>query len=527
VNARMLRIAWLVTCGVVGMAILLACARSFWQRHALTTSTGDTIADSWRGRLGLNIPPLKIFNFHWQLISEPSDARLDRMDQSSARPRHHGVVSPKSRSPLVISCKHTQQTTTTFFFALCSCGGLYLVSNGVRPYFDTARNELMRVNQSIILFIITIFLKVSSLAAITIDTVVVGNPGNSGDTNINVSGNPGRVNYVYSIGTYETTAGQYTAFLNAVATTDTYDLYNTAMATDPNIAGIARVGLPGNYTYSVIGSPNHPVTYVNWGDAARFANWMGNGQPTGAQNAATTENGSYTLNGAISDAALGAIKRNPGAKWVIPSDNEWYKAAQYQPLSGNSGFYWAFPVRSNSTPYSDQPPGATPHNTQVANFYKDDGVANGYDDGFAVTGSTDFSITQNYLTDVGAYASSPSPYGTFDQGGNVWEWDERSYQVADESYRVERGGSWTNVFFYMDTVHYSSDLPSMERPSVGFRLAFIPEPSTAALAIIAGAAAWLRTKRRAFERTTPKPDSFPRRELAPFLYRVIMPRSPS
>jgi hypothetical protein len=91
---------------------------------------------------------------------------------------------------------------------------------------------------------------------------------------------------------------------------------------------------------------------------------------------------------------------------------------------GDSDGYWAYPMRTNSVPYSDQPPGATPGNTRVGNFYKDDGFANGYDDGYAVTGSLGLSLTQNYLTDVGAYSSSSSFYGTFDQGGNVREWNE-------------------------------------------------------------------------------------------------------
>ena len=113
--------------------------------------------------------------------------------------------------------------------------------------------------------------------AITIDTVPIGNPGNANDP---ATGNLyGGVAYNYRIGKYDVTVGQYTAFLNAVAATDTYGLYNPSMATDLNIAGIAQ-SVSSPYTYSVIGSPNHPITYVSWGDAARFANWLNNGQPT-------------------------------------------------------------------------------------------------------------------------------------------------------------------------------------------------------------------------------------------------------
>src|SRR3954469_4561908 len=109
-----------------------------------------------------------------------------------------------------------------------------------------------------------------SASAITIDTVPVGDVGNPNDP---ATGNLyGGVNYAYNIGKYEVTVGQYTAFLNAVARTDTYGLYVTLMATDLNVAGIARSGASGSYSYSVIGSPNHPIAWVNWGNAARFAN---------------------------------------------------------------------------------------------------------------------------------------------------------------------------------------------------------------------------------------------------------------
>src|SRR5262245_57161783 len=136
--------------------------------------------------------------------------------------------------------------------------------------------------------ILALIISISSTlpaSAINIETVPVGDIGNANDPADGSSAIPGvqnfgTVNYAYSIGKYEVTVGQYTAFLNAVAATDSYGLYRTEMATDLNIASIAQSGVSGSYTYSVIGSPNHPVTYVSWGDAARFANWLHNGQPT-------------------------------------------------------------------------------------------------------------------------------------------------------------------------------------------------------------------------------------------------------
>lgn len=147
--------------------------------------------------------------------------------------------------------------------------------------------------------------------------VPVGNAGNPNDSATGYGG----VGYNYNISKFETTIGQYTQFLNAVAKTDTYGLYNTYMATDTTIAGIARSGTSGSYTYSAIGSPNQPVTYVSWGDAARFANWITNGQPTGPQGAGTTETGSYALNGATSNSALNAVTRNANGTYFIPTEN--------------------------------------------------------------------------------------------------------------------------------------------------------------------------------------------------------------
>jgi formylglycine-generating enzyme required for sulfatase activity len=233
---------------------------------------------------------------------------------------------------------------------------------------------------------ISVLWTVSALA-ITIETVPVGDAGNPNDP---ATGNLyGGVSYSYNIGKYEVTVGQYTAFLNAVAATDTFNLYSPFMASSADIAGIARSGSPGSYTYSVIGSPDHPVTYVNWGDAARFANWLNNGQPMGLQ-VNTTEDGAYDLSGATSVTDLNNVTRKPGARWFIPSESEWYKSAYYQPAAqgGDSDSYWNYPMRTNSTPYSDQPPGSAPNNSRVGNFFQNDGVANGYDDGYAVTGMT-------------------------------------------------------------------------------------------------------------------------------------------
>jgi formylglycine-generating enzyme required for sulfatase activity len=260
---------------------------------------------------------------------------------------------------------------------------------------------------------------VTPALAVNIAYVPVGNAGNTADTadgDINTPGVQrfGAVGYAYQIAKNETTISQYADFLNAVAKTDTYGLYSTSM-TQSYINGISRAGVSGSYVYSeALGTGNKPITYVSWFDAARFCNWMHNGQPTGLQTVGTTEGGAYTLNGATS----GIITKNVAAMVWIPSEDEWYKAAYYDPNKGGAGVggYWLYPNQSNTLD------GNTIGVANSANYYDGDHV--GYP-GMA-------------LTDVGAYgANSDSAYGTNDQGGNVHEWNDG----VRVTFATERGQS--------------------------------------------------------------------------------------
>ena len=155
----------------------------------------------------------------------------------------------------------------------------------------------------------------ATATALTFDAVNIGNPGNPND-----STGYGTVATAYAIGKYEVTLNQYSEFLNAVADTDDYGLYNPSMETDLNIKGITRSGSSGSYTYVVNGDGQRPVTYVSWFDSARFMNWLHNGQPnTGSQTASTTEDGAYALLGATSGTSFSG---NGLAQCWIPSENE-------------------------------------------------------------------------------------------------------------------------------------------------------------------------------------------------------------
>ena len=252
----------------------------------------------------------------------------------------------------------------------------------------------------------------------------------------------GGVNYHYDMGKYEVTNAEYIVFLNAVAVSDPYGLYNPSMTTDGQ-GGINRDS-PTKNTYSYSAKPgfdNKPVNFVSYYDSLRFVNWMTNGMGSGS-----TESGSYTLlgNSAVPTNA-GSLTRSPGAVFVMPTENEWYKAAYFQ---GN-GTYSLYPTGSNTTPAALGP------NSTDAN-------------------SANYANSAGGLTDVGAYTLAKSHYGTFDQAGNVIEKDEATINGGKGS----RGGSWRLGATYLAGTTRDYDNATLEFSDIGFRVAQVPEPST-------------------------------------------------
>lgn len=275
-------------------------------------------------------------------------------------------------------------------------------------------------------------------AAVSIDWVSVRNPGNLPDP---LTGY-GAVARDYQIGKFAVTIAQYAGFLNAKAQTDPYGLYDVLM---PSF-GITRGGTNGSYSYSLTpGFENRPVVRVTWFNAARFSNWIANGQDTG-----DTETGSYTLNG----ATIGIINANPGALVYLPSEDEWYKAAYYNGLTST---YSLYPNGSNTITKAE------------ANY------------------GESFGSVKN----VGSYPLSPSAYGTFDQGGNTFEY----LDGVIGSSRVIRGGNWFQGAQFLASTSRTSYPTNGRTDNVGFRLASIPEPNTTILTVMLGAAALARRKR--------------------------------
>lgn len=281
-----------------------------------------------------------------------------------------------------------------------------------------------------------------------LEWVEVGHPGNAADplTGYGAVGKP------FKISKHEVTNGQYVAFLNAVAAADPNGLYNPLMGIDP-VGGIARCGVsPGSYSYIVRKAMrDKPVIFVSWFDVIRFCNWIHNGRPSGAQDAETTEAGAYVIAGTT------ASPRSPAAKCWLPDENEWYKAAYYDPSRNNgAGGYWKYPTASNTAP-------------SVAGS---DGQGNVFHAGLNIANHAyfaDWNGLDGNVTTVGSGGSgSESAFEVADLAGNVWEWVETEVGAG----RGLRGGCWYSEWSEFSSTYRHRGIPvSEESKGVGFRVA--------------------------------------------------------
>ena len=316
-----------------------------------------------------------------------------------------------------------------------------------------------RILASLILCSVTFVVPpLATSAHVTIAWSPVGNPGNTNDP---VGGGiEGGVAYSYNIAKYDVTNSQYVEFLNSKDPTgaDTLGLFDNGMSSAP-YGGIDYMSSAANGNkYSVIpGNGNHPVNFVSWYDAIRFANWLNNGQGNG-----DTETGAYTLGplgaGGVPIEAT-SITRNPNAVVFLPSDNEWYKAAYYNPATNS---YFTYGTGSNMPPIA-----AGPSN---------------------LPNSANYNSVVNALTDVGAYSGTSSPYHAYDMVGNVWQWEEDEHYHSD-GFRGYRGGAlFTSTTDEFGSGYMVATREANEGYGIGFQLASIPEPSTLILAAFGGIA---------------------------------------
>ena len=295
----------------------------------------------------------------------------------------------------------------------------------------------------------------------------------------------GDVDYVYQIGKFEVTVPQYIEFLNAVGAEDINGLYHARMTTEPP-GGINRNGDSGSYTYSLKSSAfaNKPATHIRYYQAVRFANWMHNGKPSGAQDVNTTEDGSYNIAGA-NDLTETLLLRESDATWVLPNRDEFVKAAYHGIGAGGSygADYFDYATGSNSAPATlTVDANGDVSNSETAN------IANLW---CGPSGPCNWNgTTAGNVTNVGGPGTnSESFYGIANAQSNMSEWIE-SISHIDASHRTKTKNNWgSGTAADLGSAFGSSgNLTSSSNPreDEGFRLVFIPEPATLALMGLGG-----------------------------------------
>jgi formylglycine-generating enzyme required for sulfatase activity len=293
----------------------------------------------------------------------------------------------------------------------------------------------------------------SMASTITIDTVYVGNINNPADP-ITSSGSVG---YGYYAGKTEVTNAQYAAFLNAVDPngTNPHSVYNTNMSSaipvvkggiDFNADGVAG----GKYSPKTHFA-DKPVNYVSFYDAARFSNWVMTGN---------SEAGFYTFSGTNSIASQGV--HGMGSYVALTDLDEWYKAA-YHKNDGVTGNYYRYATGSDTLPVS-----AT---ATVTGDIANPGVNVANYNFTANWNGTEYGGQGDELGNVTTVGSagpgSASPYGTFDQGGNVLEWNDTSVSAIKH---VMRGGSMWLPGSNLLSASSADYLSHLGGSSLGFRL---------------------------------------------------------
>lgn len=264
-----------------------------------------------------------------------------------------------------------------------------------------------------------------------LETVPVGNANNP-----NHNSGFGGVDHEYEIGKYEVTNNQYVEFLNAIASCDTWQLFDPSQATDP-MGGIDKIGSCPTASYAV--KPNmgeKPVNFVTLQDCMRFVNWLHNGKPVGSQDPTTTEDGVYDM----SLGMFAVIPRQAGATWAIPTQDELFKAAFYDPVdpvadAGGTTDYWEFPTMSDG-------PATKATANSVGDISNPGADVINWDDGAIWNG-----VIGNVTTVGSAGPLSASHYGTYDQGGNIIEWTEDQFQQSGFTYGwlMGAGSHYPNV----------------------------------------------------------------------------------
>lgn len=294
------------------------------------------------------------------------------------------------------------------------------------------------------------------------DWVTIDRPGNaaivSDDPWGNVNGR-GRVEYTYRISRLEVTTSQWMEFVNTFSTqSDDLSYFSAPVfwgATEDHSYGGPGVRWK---LKNVADAGMRPVGGITWREAAQFCNWLNNSKPSMlsaiANGAYDTSTFGQNDDGTFRDQSA----HSPGAKFWIPTLDEWLKAVHYDPVKDNgAGGWWQYPNTSDTAPVPGIP-----------------GV------GETSAGYAPYGTFKGFDVALGSYPNTKTPWGLLDATGGASEWTESWYNTdpphTDRHYDGAPAGNPS--FVALDNlVRLGSSQPWVPLDYVGLRIASIPSPN--------------------------------------------------
>ena len=301
-----------------------------------------------------------------------------------------------------------------------------------------------------------------------IDFVTIGAPGNpayAGPDNNNLVTGRGSVPYEFRIGRTEVTTAQWVEFYNA--------FYGRVPSINlPARWGAYQTGNPQS-PFGVVSAPGAdmwPVSGVTWRTSAMFCNWLHNDKRT---DLSAIQDGAYDIStfgytGTNGNIFTDQREHHPGARYWIPTVDEWLKGVYYDPNHGGTGIggWWWNSVNGSNTPLIYGPPGQGQAN---AGFQPED--------------------NSHYRIPLMAYTGVKSPWGMMDAAGGTSEWLESVYQPTAVPYRFVAGSHWGSTWRIGDPIYsLGATFPSDVSLNFGFRIAAaVPSSGPFAVMMLVGA----------------------------------------